>query len=264
MNITNLILFSLFVICFLLFVNCYSQTYSRIDYNAGTNMEIETGADICADSIIINGTYSGGGTICQGALPVIISSFTFSTVKNNVKLMWTTETELNNSGFNVERKALIGAHEGWVRIAFVPGGGTTNQPKEYFFEDKKLKTGEYQYRLKQIDFNGNYEYFQLENDVIVAPPDKFSLSQNYPNPSNPKSKIDYELPQNLKVTIKIYDIIGREVMTLVDNEQEAGYYIIEFDGSNLASGVYFYRITVRQAGSSTSNFTAIKKIVLIK
>jgi len=257
LSIINIIHFSLFFICFLMIDISYSQTYSRIVYDAGTNMEISTGADICADSIIINGSYSGGGTMCQGALPVTISSFTFSTDKNNVKLMWTTETEMNNSGFNIERKAISGAHGEWVRIAFVPGGGTTNQPKGYIFEDKKLRTGKYMYRLKQIDFNGNHEYFQLGNDVVIAPPDKFSLSQNYPNPSNPKSKIDYELPLNLGVTVKIYDIIGREVMTLIDKEQEAGYYVIEFDGLNLASGVYIYRI---QAG----NFTAIKKMVVVK
>jgi len=146
MNITNLIRYSLLVIYYLFFDICYSQTYSEILYDAGTSIEIQTGADVCATNIIINGTYSGGGTICSGALPVTMSSFTFSVSNNNAVLSWVTEVELNNSGFEVERRTTPlnppeGGTQDWTKITFVQGNGTTNESKNYRFEDKKLKTG---------------------------------------------------------------------------------------------------------------------------
>jgi hypothetical protein len=234
----------------------YGQTTSNITYDPGTNIDIGTGADVCADAIIINGTFSGGGTICQGPLPVVISSFTSAVSKNNVTLRWVTESEINNSGFDIEKKE-IKENSVWHKTGFVQGSGTTNEQKSYSFEDKKLKTGKFNYRLKQIDYNGNYEYFELESDVVIAAPNVFSISQNYPNPSNPKSKIDYEIRVNGKVTIKLYNLIGQELLTIVNEIKEAGYYTAEFDGKNLASGVYFYRIIAGE-------FFMVKKLVLVK
>jgi hypothetical protein len=199
------------------------------------------------------------GTVLKtidGALPVTLSSFNATAFKNNVKLSWLTETEVNNSGFDVERKTLEETG-GWRKLGFVHGNGNSNITKSYFFEDNELRTGKYQYRLKQIDYNGNYEYFNLPNVVSIEPPMNFSIKQNYPNPSNPKSRIDFELPNDSKVTLKVYDLLGREVKTLADEFRKADYYTIEFDGSNLASGVYFYTL---RAG----NFTAVKKLVLVK
>lgn len=236
----------------------YAQTYSTITYDAGTSIEIQTGADVCATDIIINGTYTGGGTICSGPLPVTLLSLTCSVDKNNVTLNWTTETELNNSGFDIERQK---TEDKWLKIAFIPGSGTTSEQKNYAYTDKKLNTGKYNYRLKQTDYNGNYEYFLLENDVNIKPPRSFSMGQNYPNPSNPKSKIDYEVPVNGKVTIKLYNLLGQEVINIVNEIKEAGYYTAEFDGANLASGVYFYRITADGSGQS---FIKTIKLVLIK
>lgn len=234
---------------------------SNITYEPGSLIDISTGADVCADAIIINGTYSGGGTICQGPLPVLLSSFTFSITKNNAALNWITEAELNNSGFDIERRVTLSGVEGWQKIAFVPGSGTVNEPRSYHFDDKKLPTGSYKYRLKQIDFNGNFEYFALENDVVIAPPSIFSLGQNYPNPSNPKSKIDYEIPVDGKVTIRLYDILGKEAVSVVNETKLAGYYSAEFDGTNLASGVYFFRIIVE---GNTQKFSKTLKMILIK
>ena len=236
----------------------YSQ--SSINYDAGTNMEIQSGADVCADAINVNGSYSGTGTICQGALPVLLSSFTSSANKNNITLSWTTEAEINNKGFDIERKELKDKAL-WKKAGFVQGNGTINEQKKYLFEDKKLNTGKYSYRLKQIDYNGGYEYFNLENDVTVSAPGNFSISQNYPNPSNPRSKIDYELPFKGKLSIIIYDILGKEIISLVNEVKEAGYYTAEFDGSNLSSGVYFYRIT---AEGGTQNFSRTLKMILVK
>ncbi len=233
--------------------------YSDITYQAGTSIDVGAGADVCATNIYINGTFSGGGSICGGALPVTLSSFTASVNKNNVSLNWITEIELNNSGFRIER--LNTKDNIWKEIGFVNGNGTTNEPKNYSFEDKKLQTANYKYRLKQIDFNGNYEYFALENDVVVGKPGAFSVTQNYPNPSNPKSKIDFEIPFDGKVSIKVYDILGKEVLKIIDETRDAGYYTVEFDGSALASGVYFYRIS---AESNSQQFTKTLKMILVK
>ena len=166
--ILNLIICNLFI-CNLLFAQ------SNITYDPGSLIDISTGADVCADAIIINGTYSGGGTICQGPLPVLLSSFTSSVNKNNAALSWITEAELNNSGFDIERRVTLSGAEEWQKVAFVHGNGTSSTPKSYVYEDKKLQTGSYKYRLKQFDYNGNFEYFELESDVVIAPPNIFSL-----------------------------------------------------------------------------------------
>jgi flagellar hook assembly protein FlgD len=119
----------------------------------------------------------------------------------------------------------------------------------------------YKYRLKQKDYNGNYEYFSLSSSVDVSSPQKFTLKQNYPNPSNPTSKIDYDIPVNAFVSIEVYDVSGRKVSQLVNEKQNAGYYSVSFNGSNLASGIYFYKIFVK---SEKEQFNGTKKLVLIK
>lgn len=259
------IIILLFILAALLTYVTKAQTTSNITYDAGTSVEVQTGADVCATNIYINGSWSGGGSICTGALPVSLSSFTASVDKRNVTLMWVTEWELNNSGFDIERSIPLNPPEGqtseWKKIAFIPGHGTSNVSNGYLFKDEKLKTGKYQYRLKQIDFNGNYEYFPLGTELAITPPGSFGLSQNYPNPSNPNSRINFELPVTGKVNIKVYDIIGREVMTLIDETREADYYMVEFDGSNLASGVYFYRIYAEGEGQK---FTQTMKMIIVK
>jgi hypothetical protein len=242
----------------------YGQFYSSIDYSGGTTIDIGSNADVCANDIIINGTFSGGGTICTGPLPVTLSSFTYSVTKNNVILMWVTEVELNNSGFDVERKD-VKAGSSWEKIGFVPGGGTTNEQKKYSFEDKKLKAGTYGYRIKQVDYNGNFEYFELFESVLINSPGTFSISQNYPNPSNPKSKIDFEIPFDARVTIIVYDMLGKEISVLVNEYRKADFYSVEFDGSNLASGVYFYRIYSEGIlNGKNEKFSGTMKLILVK
>lgn len=233
---------------------------SNITYDAGSLIDVSTGADVCADAIIINGTYSGGGTICQGPLPVLISSFTFSVNANAVILSWITEAEMNNSGFDIERKE-VKEIDIWEKINFVPGSGTTSGQRSYSFQDKKLNTGKYRYRLKQMDYNGNSEYFELGSDVIISAPMSFSMSQSYPNPSNPKSKIDYEIPFDGRVTIRVFDILGQEAAYIVDEFKKAGYYTSEFDGTNIASGIYFYRFFADTKGG---RFSKTGKLVLVK
>jgi hypothetical protein len=230
---------------------------STITYDAGSSVDVGASADVCADQILINGSWSGSGTICLGALPVTMLSFN-ATVANRVDIVlsWQTGVELNNSGFDVERR-IDKDGSSWEKIGFVQGSGTTNEPKSYTFINKKLQTGSYRYRLKQIDYNGGYEYFDLESALVILPPNTFALGQNYPNPSNPKSKIDYEIPLKGKVHLSLYNLLGQEVLTLVNEIKDAGYYTAEFDGSNLASGVYFYRFI-------SEGFTSTKKMLLVK
>jgi hypothetical protein len=187
-------------------------------------------------------------------LPVELISFTGIAEGQNVNLKWSTAEELNNKGFEIERNSF---GIGWKKIGFTEGQGTTNNITQYSFRDNGLNTGAYSYRLKQIDYNGNYKYYSLANEVMIGIPVKFSLEQNYPNPFNPETKINYELPKSRFITLKIYDMTGREVMQLVNNIQEAGFYSVKFTGLNLSSGIYFYRLTAE-------NFTAVKKMILIK
>jgi hypothetical protein len=194
-------------------------------------------------------------------LPVSLLAFNYSVNGRDVRLSWTTEWELNNAGFDIERKRKSEAQ--WTKIGFVEGSGTTNQPRSYSYEDKMLSKGVYEYRLKQIDYCGQHEYHQLYSDVIIGAPSRYDLSQNYPNPSNPNSKINFSIPIDSRVTLKIYDVTGREVKTLLNSEyKEADYYTIEFDGTDLASGVYFYRIVAE--GLEGQKFTKTMKLVLIK
>jgi len=187
-------------------------------------------------------------------LPVEMESFTYNVNINDVTLNWKTVWEQNNQGFDVERKSTVN----WEKIGFVE----SNQNRNYSFTDKNLQPGKYQYRLKQIDYNGNYEYHYLQGDVVIGTPDKFKLSQNYPNPFNPVTKIYYQMPFSGKVSLVIYDISGREIKNLINSQNiEAGYYTVPFDGSNLSSGVYFYRIIAEANGQK---YVDTKKMVLLK
>lgn len=191
------------------------------------------------------------------AQPVELASFVSTVAGSNVILNWTTSTETNNAGFDIER-ALNGV---WTNIGNVAGHGTSTVPQYYTFTDRNVATGHYTYRLKQIDINGNFEYFNLGNEVNVGVPNKFNLSQNYPNPFNPSTKINYDLPFDGKVSIKIFDMSGKEVATLVNEVKTAGYYSADFNASNLSSGIYFYTINAELNGQS---FISTKKMTLIK
>lgn len=188
-------------------------------------------------------------------MPVTLQSFSSVLNGRNVTLKWVTSAEVNNSGFEVERKSQT---SDWSKSGFVKGTGNSNEPVAYKFEDDNLYSGKYQYRLKQIDYNGHFEYFSLAGDVEISLPKNIELSQNYPNPFNPMTNIDFKLPADSRVTLSVFDIAGREVARLLNNEfKTADYYTVKFDGSKLSSGVYFYSL---QAGS----FTQTKKLILIK
>lgn len=190
--------------------------------------------------------------------PVKLESFVHSVSGNNVKLNWVTSEEINNSGYDVERS--IDNGNSYSRISFITGSGNSNG-KSYSYTDTKLSTGEYKYRLKQIDYNGNFEYFNLLSTVKVASPHRYSLNQSYPNPSNPTSRIEFEIPLNAFVSIDVFDVSGRFVSSLMKEKKNAGYYTVIFNGSDLASGVYYYRIFVK---SEKDEFIKSQKLVLIK
>ncbi len=135
-------------------------------YEPGTTIEVTTGADICADNVTIQGTYTGIGTLCNGPLPVELTLFTATMVKNEINLFWKTETEVNNYGFNVERRINEGE---WNNIGFVEGHGNSNSPKEYSYSDKDLFAGgsKFQYRLKQVDTDGSFEYSDVVEVEVV-------------------------------------------------------------------------------------------------
>ena len=203
------------------------------------------------------------GTILRtwnGGLPVELTSFTASVDKNIVTLNWNTATELNNQGFEVERsqKSEIKSQYEWEKIGYVPGFGTTGESRSYSFVDRDLEPGKYSYRLKQIDYDGTFEYSQkVRVEIASLTPTEFSLEQNYPNPFNPVTTIKYNLPVKNLVTLKIFNILGEEIKTLVNEIKEAGSHQVEFSANNLPSGIYFYRI---KAGE----FVSIKKMVLLK
>ncbi len=186
-------------------------------------------------------------------LPVELNSFTAEANDYNVILNWQTATEINNYGFDVERKVTNGD---WSKIGFVEGAGNTISPKSYKFTDNKPIGGsKFIYRLKQLDTDGSYEYSdEVEVEII---PTEFALYQNYPNPFNPSTKIRYQLPQESKVIIKIYDMLGSEVITLLNEQKEPGVYEVDFNASHLSSGTYIYRLV---AGS----FVVTRKMLLMK
>jgi hypothetical protein len=193
-------------------------------------------------------------------LPVELSEFTSNVNRNDVKLKWTTISEHNSSKFEIERK--ISSGDSWNKIGSMNAAGNSATPKSYVYDDLRLQTGKYKYRLKQIDVNGTFKYYDLNAEVEVGMPKDFRLSQNYPNPFNPTSKIDYELPFDSKVEIRIYDMTGREMNVLVNQQQTAGYYTVQFNGSGYASGTYFYRIAAKS--TSGKDFSKTLKMVLVK
>ncbi len=193
-------------------------------------------------------------------LPVELSEFSSTTNRNDVTLKWITVSEHNSSKFEIERK--ISSTDSWSKIGSVNAAGNSNQPKNYIFDDRRLQTGKYKYRLKQIDFNGTFKYYDLHNEVEVGLPKDYKLSQNYPNPFNPTSKIDYELPFDSKVEIRIYDMTGREMNVLVNQQQTAGFYTVQFNGNGFSSGTYFYRIAAKS--TTGKDFSKTLKMVLVK
>ncbi len=192
-------------------------------------------------------------TIDDGIVPVELVSFTATADNGNVQLSWATATEMNNQGFEVQRKSSNGEYE---NVAFVDGYGTTTETQVYSFVDREVPEGVYSYRLKQIDYDGSFEYSN-EVTVEVITPLEFTLEQNYPNPFNPSTVIDYSVAQDGFVSLEVYNLLGETVATLVNGIQKAGKYQVTFDASELTSGIYIYNL-------KSGSFNSVKKMILMK
>ncbi len=188
-------------------------------------------------------------------LPVELVSFTANATGNCVELAWTTVSEINNYGFDIERCA--GVTSGvFEKIGFVPGIGNSNIPRMYSFNDFSVKNGKILYRLKQIDIDGQYSYSSTI-DIDISIPDEYSLEQNYPNPFNPSTTIRYSLPIDGHVKLRVYNSLGQEIITLVNEYKPKGRYEVKYDTSGLPTGLYVYRI-------DTGGFTDTKRMMFIK
>jgi len=192
--------------------------------------------------------------VIQVPVPVEFGVFSASVSDGFVNLSWSTATETNNRGFEIQRKV---TGSDFVTIGFVQGKGTTTQIQSYSFVDNNVQAGKYQYRLKQIDLDGSYSISSIV-EVSILSPIEFNLAQNYPNPFNPSTTINFSLAKESNVNLKVFDLLGQEIISLVNNEfMTAGSYSYKFDASKLASGTYIYRL---EAG----NFVQTKKMTLTK
>jgi hypothetical protein len=196
--------------------------------------------------------YFVGSFTDPSALPVELVSLSACVEGSSVVLNWKTATEINNCGFDIERM-----NGDWIKIGFVSGAGNSNSPRSYSYTDNNVKPGRYSYRLKQTDNDGKYTYSSAVEVNTSVLPGKLVLDQNYPNPFNPSTTISYQLPEKCRVTIKIFDMLGKEVAEIVNEEKEAGSYVFTYNASSLGSGVYVYQI---KAGSEirAKKFTLLK------
>ena len=188
-----------------------------------------------------------------GFIPVELTSFTAKISNGNVILNWITATEINNQVFEVERKTADGQY---ITIGHVQGNGTTTERKEYSFTDANAQIGNYTYRLKQVDFNGTFEYSN-EIFVDVTAPLEFTLDQNYPNPFNPTTTINFSIAEPSFVKLAVYNLLGEELKVLKNENMSAGTFNVSFDAESLPSGMYLYKI-------ETAQYTSVRKMMLMK
>ncbi len=191
-------------------------------------------------------------------VPVELVAFNAEMVDGNVVLNWSTATELNNSGFQIEKrqKSEVKGQTEFNNVGFINGKGTTTEKTFYSFKDENEKPGKYLYRLKQIDFDGTFSYSNVVEVEVTGPKD-FALYQNYPNPFNPSTTIKFALPVKTNLSLNVYNTLGEKVAEIFKGEMEEGYHEIMFNASGLASGIYFYKI-------ESENYSATKKMLLMK
>ena len=187
------------------------------------------------------------------ALPVELISFSHGVVGNCVELVWTTAIELNNRGFEVERRS----GDKWLKVGFKVGAGNSHVPVYYSFKDAGLVQGIYYYRLRQIDYNGTEDIYNLNTSVEIDSDAGFEVFQNYPNPFNPFTNVRFRLSKTGFTSVRLYDVTGREVSILTEGIFEAGTHNVRIDGSDLASGTYY--CIVESAG-----FRKSLKLTLLK
>jgi hypothetical protein len=191
-------------------------------------------------------------------LPVELTSFTANMVGTGVRLDWSTATEINNNGFEIQRKV---SNSNFTTIAFVAGQGTSTEAKDYSYTDVSVDQNvSYAYRLKQVDFDGTFTYSSIVNVGSVVK--EFALQQNYPNPFNPSTTINFSVPVKSDVSLEVYNLIGQKVVTLAQGSVDAGSHSYQFNASQMASGVYLFKLTA--VGENGSTFVSSKKMTLLK
>ncbi|NIR47130.1 T9SS type A sorting domain-containing protein [candidate division KSB1 bacterium] len=221
--------------------NIYTYRIAAID-SAGNESELSDEIMVAADI----------------ATPVEMKSFTAQFLANRVVLKWITATETNNFGFEVERS--LPNHD-FEKIGFVAGNGTVTVPKTYKFVDTEISTGKVFYRLKQIDLDGRFDYSDILT-VNIGVPEHFELSANYPNPFNPETSFDYNVSRDAKISLTVYDLLGRKIKTLLDEFKRAGRHTVTWDGTDnfskkVASGAYFVRFVA-------GDFRQVRRVLLQK
>jgi len=218
-----------------------------------TDVGVETTFNPGTGTLNQNGKnfYVGG---VDTPFPVELVSFSARISDTEIILNWLTATEVNNYGFEIQRSVKT---DGWEVLGFVEGHGNSNSPKEYTFLDSEINSaGTYSYRLKQIDNDGSYE-FSKAIEVNFGSPNNYELSQNYPNPFNPSTTISFNLPKSGVATLKVYNLMGEEIKSLVEGYREAGIHTFNFNAEGYPSGMYLYSL-------STNGYTETKKMLLMK
>lgn len=208
----------------------------------------------------LDGTLINGAQIVNNdySLPVELTSFTAKQNGSGVMLSWATATEVDNMGFEVEKKSL--GTESWQKIGFVEGAGNSNSPRAYSFTDKILSPGKLVYRLKQLNSDGSYSY-SPEVSATVSAPGEFAL-KNYPNPFNPATTISYTLPYDCSLRIDVYDMLGQLAASLVNRQETAGVKEVRWNAENFPSGTYILRM--QALGDDGSKFSTSQKLLLMK
>lgn len=239
------------------------EVASYIFTNTAANVGIAGGAEICWVNnnrlLLLNyQNFAVVGYLLEGIIPVEFTSFSANSVGSDVVLNWSTATEKNNRGFEIMRKAGNGEY---IVVGYIPGNGTSLTPRNYSFVDKNVPTGYYSYRLRQMDYDGSYALSSIV-EVDVMAPVEFSLNQNYPNPFNPATTISFSLAVDSKVSLKVYDVLGKEVVTLASSDFSAGTHNLSFNATGLTSGIYVYQIEA--TGVDGTNFSSMKKMILNK
>lgn len=210
----------------------------------------------------VNNTFVGSD---ESPLPIVLSSLTaVQTAANQVRIDWTTESEVDNFGFEVQKSTEAQSGFSTIPNSFVPGNGTTIVPQSYTYTDVTAAPGTWYYRLKQIDFDGDIHYTDAVMVEVVTDvgeedpvPTVFALDQNYPNPFNPSTMIRFAVPAESRVLLEVYNVIGQKVATLVDEVMPVGFHSVPFNGAELSSGLYFYRF-------SAGEVSFLRKMMLVK
>lgn len=201
----------------------------------------------------ITGTVSSYIVAVDGVIPVELTAFTAELMNDFVVLQWSTATETNNKGFEIEKSL---DNKDFAVVAYIQGRGNSSETVAYSYNDYNVTSGTAYYRLKQIDFDGTYEYsnvIEVSKDIPVA----YALDQNYPNPFNPITTISFQVAEQVHVKLRVFNVLGNEIATLVDGVKNSGRYDVTFDGTGLASGTYFYTL-------EASNFISTRKLMLVK